>query len=70
MEEKSGNTCLQYFPASTMYVYLFCYKYLTSLVVHFIILEVDRTAKCRSVGCLQKNKFNVSGREWQWLDLA
>jgi len=50
MEEKLGNTCLQYFPASTMYVYLFRYKYLTSLVVYFMILEVDHTAKRRSVG--------------------
>jgi hypothetical protein len=50
MEEKLENTCLQYFPASTMYVYLFCYKYLTNLVVHLMTLEVDHTAKRRSVG--------------------
>lgn len=50
MEEKSGNICLQYFPASTMYVYLFCYKHLTSLVVHFTILEADHPANCRTVG--------------------
>jgi hypothetical protein len=49
MEEKLGNTCLQYFPMCTMYVYLFCYKYLTS-VVHFMILEAYHTAKRRSVG--------------------
>jgi hypothetical protein len=66
MEEKLGNTCLQYFPASTMYVYLFCYKYecLASLVVHFMILEADHTAKRRSVGWLQSNEFNACGTEW------
>jgi hypothetical protein len=50
MEEKLGNICQQYFPACTMYVYLFCYKHLTSLV-HFTILEADHTANRRSVGC-------------------
>jgi len=48
----------------TMYVYLFCYKYLTRLVVHFTILEADHTAKRRSVGWLQNSEFNACGREW------